>query len=210
VLEDDLVTSPGFLPYMNNSLRIYADDERVMHVSGFNFPAGWFPPQTGFLRASHPWGWATWERAWQYYSHDAPALLTAVENNKKNAFDLDGYSFHFDELRRNVEGSLTTWAVRWYASIFLRQGWCLYPGRSLIKNIGFDGTGENCHSAQLVYSNIPTTHSVSVKRRPLEECPAILAAHQRHYRTELARWTGTTLQQRIARKISRIMRYSYR
>jgi GT2 family glycosyltransferase len=32
VLEDDIVTSPGFLTYMNDALDLYADDERVMHI----------------------------------------------------------------------------------------------------------------------------------------------------------------------------------
>ena len=33
VLEDDIVTSPGFLEFMNRGLELYADDEKVMHLS---------------------------------------------------------------------------------------------------------------------------------------------------------------------------------
>ena len=35
VLEDDIVTAPHFLEFMNDAFRIYKDDKRVMHVSGF-------------------------------------------------------------------------------------------------------------------------------------------------------------------------------
>ena len=35
VLEDDIVTSPHFLQFMNDAFRVYRDDQRVMHVSGF-------------------------------------------------------------------------------------------------------------------------------------------------------------------------------
>jgi hypothetical protein len=35
VLEDDLVTSPYFLHYMNEALSIYENDDRVMHIAGY-------------------------------------------------------------------------------------------------------------------------------------------------------------------------------
>lgn len=208
VLEDDLETAPGFLQYMNDALSEYADSDEIMQICGFNFPCGWFAPQTGFLRASHPWGWATWQRAWQHYQPDACSLLAAVTQLQlQRQFDLDGCSFHFDELQRNADMRLKTWAVRWYASIFLRQGLCLYPGRSLIRNIGFDGTGENCHSAAAVYERIPTTDFVQVVRQATVESPRILKAHQQHYRAELQRWTKSRLSDRIFRRIRSVLRW---
>ena len=35
VLEDDIVTSPHFLQFMNDAFAMYRDEQRVMHVSGF-------------------------------------------------------------------------------------------------------------------------------------------------------------------------------
>lgn len=205
VLEDDLETAPGFLQYMNDALTVYSDSDKVMQICGFNFPCGWFAPQTGFLRASHPWGWATWARAWQHYQPDASQLLAAIRQNLPRRFDLDGRSFHLDELQRNADGRLKTWAVRWYASIFLRQGLCLYPGRSLVRNIGFDGSGENCHSAAAVYERIPMADAVRVVKQPLVESPQILKSHQRHYQAELQRWTGSRLVDRIRRKARSVL-----
>ncbi|HCP13230.1 MAG TPA: hypothetical protein DIT89_12925 [Planctomycetaceae bacterium] len=207
VLEDDLETSPGFLQYMNNALTLYLDCQQVMQVCGFSFPCGWFPPQTGFLRASHPWGWATWKRAWRHYQPDAERLLALVLQGDPRRFDLDGYSFHLDELQRNADGRLQTWAVRWYASIFLRQGLCLYPGRSLVRNLGFDGTGENCHSAAAVYERIPITDSVKVVPQAPVESPRILKSHQQHYRAELQRWTESRLVDRIRRRVRSALRW---
>jgi len=39
VLEDDQVTSKGFLKFMNEALELYKADEKVMHVSGYMYPA---------------------------------------------------------------------------------------------------------------------------------------------------------------------------
>ena len=206
VLEDDLETSGGFLKFMNEALQVYQADDRVMQICGFNFSAGLFPPKTGFLRASHPWGWATWDRAWRHYNNDARHLLDQVLLNGPDRFRLDGCSFHLDELRENAEGRLKTWAVRWYGSVFLRNGLCLYPGRSLVRNIGFDGSGENCDAATHVYDRIPMTDSVPVQRCPIVESSGILRAHQKHYQSELKRWTGNTLRQRVVRKLVRLLR----
>jgi hypothetical protein len=205
VLEDDLVTSPGFLPYMNNSLRIYADDERVMHVSGFNFATRFWAPSTGFLRASHPWGWSTWHRAWQHFRNDADGLLAEIQARDPIAFDLDGTAFHLEELQQNVTGELKTWAVRWYASIFLKNGLCLYPRVSLVRNIGFDGTGENCHADREFYEQIPISFKTAVNRIPIKESDLYLIAHQNHYRRQLKRWTKTTFRDRAMRKLAKLL-----
>jgi GT2 family glycosyltransferase len=204
VLEDDLETSPGFLAYMNEALETYKDENRVFQVSGFmvrNRP--WAPP-TGFLRVSTSWGWATWRRAWDHYRHDAPALLKEVAKKGKSAFDLEGFSFHVDELERNVRGDLNTWAVRWYASIFLNDGLCLYPRKSLVRNLGFDGTGTHCNdSISGFYRKMSLAKKQRVKRIPIEENPHFLEAMQRHYREVLKEWTGSRLRDRLNRKLKR-------
>jgi hypothetical protein len=55
----------------------------------------------------------------------------------------------------NYEKKIHTWAIFWYASIFLNNGLCLHPRESLVKNIGFDGSGVNCG----VVNNIKTSFS---------------------------------------------------
>ncbi|MBT8375880.1 MAG: glycosyltransferase, partial [Bacteroidia bacterium] len=59
VLEDDIITSSGFLKYMNNALRIYANDTEVMHISGYMYPLKEELPETFFLKVPLCWGWAT-------------------------------------------------------------------------------------------------------------------------------------------------------
>ncbi len=202
VLEDDLQTSRGFLRYMNDALACYACENRVFQVSGFMVKTPIWAPRSGFLRVSTSWGWATWRRAWSCYRNDAENLLEEVSRKGRAEFDLDGCSFHFDELRRNVEGELNTWAVRWYASIFLNDGLCLYPGRSLVRNIGFDGSGSHClQDTNNVQRNLSLANRVAVKRRPVVEDPALLGAMQKYYRQLLKTWTATRLRDRVRKKL---------
>lgn len=37
-MEDDIITSKGYLRFMNESLELYKDDKQVMHISGYMWP----------------------------------------------------------------------------------------------------------------------------------------------------------------------------
>lgn len=149
VLEDDVLTSPYFLRYMNDALERYRDEERVMQIDAHMFPV--LPeglPDSFFLRISFSWGWATWERAWRHFHRRGREYIDSFTPDDINKFNLDGAFDHWSHLLKNEEGSMKTWAVYWYACIFSRGGLCLYPRRSLAQNIGLDGSGENCGVAQ--------------------------------------------------------------
>ena len=201
VLEDDLETSPSFLQYMNDALSLYREDERVFQVSGFMVRNRPWASRTGFLRVSTSWGWGTWSRAWKHYRSDAVNLLEEVENKGRARFDLDGFSFHFDELKRNATGELNTWAVRWYASLFLQDGLCLYPRKTLVRNLGFDGSGVNCHDDNTRYhKKLPLSKAAHVKRCDILENSTYLSAMQSHFRQLKALWTKTRFRDKIAKK----------
>jgi len=139
VLEDDIVTSPHFLTYMNQALALYEHDDRVMHVSGYFHPVD--PkglPDTFFYNQASCWGWGTWKRAWQTYNGDTSALYTQLRT-KPIAHEY--YVACLSQLRGNLRGSITTWAAKWQASILLHRGLCLHPAHSYVTNIGHDGSG---------------------------------------------------------------------
>lgn len=146
VFEDDMITSPGTLKYFNDALEIYEEEDRVMHVVSYMFPHRYPLPETFFYQVPYPGGgWATWERAWRYYPHDIAALYDYWKNDWRtfNYWDHDGHDL-IDQMVNNYNGTLRTWFIRWYAELFRRGGLVLYPGRSLVTNIGFDGSGDNC------------------------------------------------------------------
>lgn len=57
-------------------------------------------------------------------------------------------------LRRQTEGKNNSWAIRWNASLFLKDILSLNVGKSLIQNNGFDGSGTNCGGGNLYASNL--------------------------------------------------------
>ena len=202
VLEDDIALERGALSYFNEALELYQDDAVVMQVSGFMVRTPWWAPSTGFLRVSSSWGWATWARAWKHYSGNSKNLREQIDRTGRCGFDLGGASFHYDELCRNERGELRTWAVKWYASIFLQGGLCLYPRRSLLRNLGFDGSGENCENDGSAYfEKLPTALTIKVSRRRIEESKVYLVAMRHSFQYRLKIWTGSRLRDRVSRKL---------
>jgi hypothetical protein len=140
VLEDDLVTSPYFLKFMNDGLNIYEEEEKVISIHGYVYPIKGLP-EIFFLRGADCWGWATWKRGWDLFEKDGKKLLDELEKRKlTKLFDFNGAYPYTKMLKDQVEGKVDSWAIRWYASAFIHEKLTLYPGRSLVKHIGDLGT----------------------------------------------------------------------
>jgi len=148
VLEDDLVCSPWFLTYMNMALDIYEKENRIISISGYIYPIRKKLPETFFLRGADCWGWATWKRGWDIFNEDGSKLLAEIKS-KGLEFDFDFYgSYPYTKmLRHQIEGKNSSWAIRWYASAYLKNKLTLYPNQSLIQNIGMDNSGVHCESS---------------------------------------------------------------
>lgn len=161
VLEDDLVTAPHFLTYMNDALDFYAGDDRVIAVHGYMFPLAVPLPETFFLKDPGCWGWATWKRAWDLFDADGAAQWSEIcRQGREKEFDLDDSYDYARILKDRMAGRNQSWAILWYATAFLRNKLTLYPGRSLVQNIGLDGSGTHggkVNSFATVLSDRPVT-----------------------------------------------------
>lgn len=145
VLEDDLVTSPYFLKYMNDALNLYENDDRVISIHGYNYPIEVSLPEAFFVKGADCLGWATWKQSWNLFEDDGSKLLSQLEQmDMLERFDLFGGYDYSGMLRGQIAGKNQSWAVRWYASALLNDKLTLYPGKTLVQHIGSDGTGTHC------------------------------------------------------------------
>jgi hypothetical protein len=203
VVEDDLVTSPWFLEYMNRGLEVYEHDEQVASIHGYCYPVRSAMPETFFLRGADCWGWATWSRAWRHFDPDGAALLHAlIRSGLEREFDLGGAFGFTDMLRAQVAGVNESWAVRWHASCFLKDMLTLYPGRSLVRNIGNDSSGTHSQSTEL-FTPLPNDRRIHVERIPLEE-----SQQSRLAVAEFLRGTKKSFGRRVFALIARRMGFT--
>lgn len=169
VLEDDTIPSIGFLKYMNAALAIYQDEEKVGCVHAWNYDLNYdnYPDTTFFLKGADCWGWATWERAWQLFEPDGRKLLQEIKGRKLvYSFDRNGTYPFTKMLEDQINGSNDSWAIRWHASLFLKEIYCLQPVQTLILNIGMDGSGT--HSGVASVKQVVADY-IEVKKIPVIE-----------------------------------------
>jgi GT2 family glycosyltransferase len=199
VVEDDLVLAPTFLAFMNRSLHHYADDARVMQVSGHMYPIDpGSEDDAVFLPMACSWGWATWDRAWRRFDPDMRDYQTLVEQpGLRRLFNVDGAVPYFSILKRQRVGKADSWFIRWYLSLFMSGGMTLYPRHSLVRNEGFDGTGVHCG-----VGGCPYDASGALPHQPLTRLPDAghVDAHAlARVRTFLA--AKNTVWQRVRRRL---------
>lgn len=198
VLEDDLLTSPHFLTFMNDGLDTYALDARVQSVCGYMYPVGLAAEAPSFfLSMPHSWGWATWSDRWRIFERDGQALLEQIQScGLRRVFDANGPHSNIKMLKDQIAGRNHSWFIRWHAAGFLRQMLTLYPARSLVRNIGIDGTGVHCADWKIdPYWGELAVEPIRVDRTPIVEHAANLSRLNKYFaRIKVARYINFFLR----------------
>jgi len=172
VFEDDLLLSKNSLQYFNEALTKYANEDQVMHIGAYMFELeDKSIPETFFYRIATSWGWATWARAWKDFEPDIDKLIGQFDKQKINRFSIDGTMNFWKQMQEFKTGKNNSWAIRWYASIFLKGGLTLNPSHSLVHNIGHDGTG--------VHSNIEDTYKVKISQKQIRKFPTEIKENEK-------------------------------
>ena len=137
IMEDDLVTSKNFLLYMNQGLNFYEPNKEIISVGGFSMP---LDIKTNydvyFTHRSTSWGWATWKDRWSVVDWDVSDYEDFIRSkNKKHDFNKMG-SDMVRMLRRQMNGQIDSWLIRWCYHQFKYQLYSVHPFNSKVKNIG--------------------------------------------------------------------------
>ncbi len=144
VMEDDILPRKGFLKYMNDALNMYELDDKVGCINAWNYALDTSKQKdsTFFLKGADCWGWATWKRSWDLFESDGQKLLNEIKARKlEYSFNRNGTHDFVRMLEDQIAGRNDSWAVRWHASLFLNNKFCLWPTKSIVTNIGLDGSG---------------------------------------------------------------------
>lgn len=163
VLEDDIVTSKGFLKYMNDALSFYKQEEKVMQISGYQQPC--FHNNKNIIevflhRRTTSWGWATWDRSWNKFITDTSFLINQFKKRDIISFNINNCTDRYSMLINQKKRIIDSWAIRWAATVYLNNGLVLWPSFSLIKNIGLDGSGIHCQKTNSIEDNLLFNDSV--------------------------------------------------
>jgi len=143
ILEDDCLADIDFFKFCEKLLDVYADNNKVWVISGNNFLRGnMFNNESYyFSKYAHIWGWATWRRAWKYYTDNIPFWNSWKNSNSWKLLIADKVERKFWEKIFNEvhygKGNIA-WDYAWLANIWYHKGLSIVPNKNLVSNIGFD------------------------------------------------------------------------
>ncbi|KJJ38205.1 hypothetical protein [Aequorivita vladivostokensis] len=166
VLEDDILTGTYFLKFMNDALELYENESQVFGVSGYSYPSiTKIEEPTYFLPIGSSWSYATWADRWKKVNFDSRQLKTAIDANQlKSKINFGNYPY-YEMLEDQIKSKNDSWAIRFYASMFLNKGFFLFPNKSLVRNIGFDNSGIHCKTDN--FFSIININNNEIKVEPL-------------------------------------------
>lgn len=177
VLEDDLLVSSTFLSFMNSSLEKYSHQQTIGAICGFMYPISLNDSvkNTFLLDYNSCWGWGTWEDRWELFDDDGSRLLNKITKlGLSDKFDFDNTVPHIKMLKNQISGINNSWAIRWAASLFVERKVSLFPKFSLVKNIGFDGSGihsgvDDFYNVELYENLIHVNDNLSEEENEVKE-----------------------------------------
>lgn len=148
-VEDDLLTAPDFLRFMNSALERYENEPRVLSVSGFSFAVR---PHSSYLYdvfcsyRSSSWGWGTWNNRWKRADWSVSDYARFLADKRQQQLFNRGGEDLSRMLEMQMTGQVDSWAIRWAYSHFKQDAVAVLPTASKVYNIGFDGSGVHCYA----------------------------------------------------------------
>jgi len=159
VMEDDLITSPAFLSFMNQSLNYYSNRKSVFSIGGYNMPSSMIKIPDDYeydvyvcLR-NESWGWATWLDRWNQVDWNVAGYHSMLKSKQmQDAFNRGGDDV-FEMLQMQQNGKLNIWSIQFTLAHFVNHAVSIIPTHSYVDNVGLDGSGENCGISHALRNN---------------------------------------------------------
>jgi hypothetical protein len=175
VIEEDVVVGLQFLDFMNQMLNVYAKEESIAHISGYNVVPQKFISTTGARLTRYPESiaWATWSRAWTNFDEELTwgSNCSISELSKVVGSRLAALKWKLNFLDAKND-RISTWAYRWIASMWSHDQYVISPNVNLVNYSGFDSGSHTLTAApwsELPISPIDIEYFMHAKEIGLDE-----------------------------------------
>ena len=151
ILEDDLILNKYFFEFMDNALLKYKYSRKVFQISGYSYPVKSTDDFHYFLPLTSCWGWGITSRNWNNFFkflNNKKLIINNYLKIKKSKSLIDSFNFnksydYFSMLENSLNRKINSWGIIFYLYLFVNNKITLFPHRSLVKNRGFDGSGNH-------------------------------------------------------------------
>lgn len=148
-MEDDNITSPSFLEFMNTALVYYENNDKVIAIGGhcpnlkINMRAN--SKDIFFVKRFHPWGYATWKHKFlPLINRNIPdEKFINIDNDLINSLCKYGNDL-LSMVRLQSLGKIEAGDIKLCYWLNKIDKYVVIPTQTLVKNIGLDGSGVHC------------------------------------------------------------------
>lgn len=166
VLEDDLVTSPNFLNFMNQSLDFYESNNRIFSISGYTMDLPLLNDYSAdfyYAYRASSWGWGTWKDRWEKVDWTASGYKSTLLNPISHLRFMRGGSDMPYMLWKQMNGKIDSWAIRWCYNQFINNQLTVYPTVSKLRNIGFGQEATHTKNTKRFFINFNESAVIDFK-----------------------------------------------
>lgn len=203
VTEDDSVCAPSYLSFMNQALDYYQDKSSIWSIGGYTVPIEIpedYVHDVILTQRSSSYAWATWKDRWNKIDWEVKDYKSFhwdfSSRVKFNEWGNDRASMLDDQML----GRVNSWAIRFDYAMYKNGMFNILPKRSLIQNIGHDGSGT--HSVIDMSESDPFAVTLSRKCEAFEfDMPAINEKIKREY----TRYFQTSKRHLVKRFVSNLL-----
>lgn len=163
IVEDDLITAPNYLNFMNQSLDFYKNDKSILSISGFSFDLKSVSLDFDYyygVRASS-WGWATWSDRWfeiDWQMKDAESDLRQKAFRRRF---LRGGSDMIKLLNDQRNGKIDSWAIRFCYHQAKFNLYTVFPSISKVRSVGFSNEATHTYNSNRFNSKLDNGSKVN-------------------------------------------------
>ena len=144
-IEDDTIVGKGFISYINQGLSLYAGDRDVFAICGYLDPCIVVntSAEAVLLPGFSGWGYGIWRDRF-YEVPDYVEIANEYLKSPRLLFKLNMNRPDFLFGLKRVADGLVAADFAFALHMIKTNKKCLFPTKSLVRNIGHDGSGINC------------------------------------------------------------------
>jgi hypothetical protein len=176
-LEEDIVTAPKFLEFMNQALNFYQNDHRIISITGYSPPFKIPPNYKKDIYLSprfSAWGYGIWKNRYDRIKMNIEGYNEFLKDKAAvKKFRMGGEDLLY-LLKLEAESQIDALDVKIMFQQFQNNLYTVSPTISLVQNIGHDGTGVHCGKTKKFNTTLDTSGKKLEMEKKIQSNPDII------------------------------------
>ena len=195
-LEEDIVTAPGFLAFINKGLSVYEDRKDIFSVCGYSPPIDpkFCKSEVYLSKRFVAWGFGIWAENYDSIVMDITERhYDQIMNSRRERKEFNRAGKDLETmLFRESRGEIDALDVKINYTLYKSGAFVVAPPESLTNNIGHDGSGTYCGNTKIfdvslsfstneyeMRKNIP--YDLGVEKKLIRFRKTVMAARNKPY-----------------------------